>query len=64
MNLTAICENTDEERDAAKQAVQQQFAAMPSDREVVAAFLKDCRALDTGLPLALDENGFIVTLDS
>jgi hypothetical protein len=65
--IKIICANTEQERDAARDAAREALAkrnaAAPSDWEVVAAFLKDCTTLD-GKPLALDEQGKIVTLNS
>lgn len=59
-SITAIIlAKTDEEREAARQALAKRNAEVPSDWEVVAAFLKSCTTLD-GKPLALDECGQIV----
>jgi hypothetical protein len=61
--IKIICANTEEEREAAREALAKHNAASPSDWEVVGAFLKDCTTLD-GKPLALDEQSKIVTLNS
>lgn len=52
---------TDEEYDAACAALRKANAEAPSDREVIQAFLKDCVSME-GAPLALADNGSIVTL--
>lgn len=57
-----ILANTPEEKEAAHEALRQFNSNRPSDREVVAAFLKDCSSLDSGTPLALGDDGSIVTL--
>jgi hypothetical protein len=54
-----ILATTEQEREAAHQAIAKRNAEAPSDWQVVAAFLKQCTTLD-GKPLALDERGRIV----
>lgn len=56
-----ILAKTDAERDAARAALHKSNAEMPTDREAISAFLKDCTALD-GAPLTLDDAGAVVTL--
>lgn len=56
-----ICAKTDEERKAADAALAKHNAAQPSDREVIAAFVRDCTTED-GAPLGLDDKGKIVVL--
>jgi hypothetical protein len=56
-----ICARTDEEREVARTALQKRNAEAPSDREVLATFLKSCVTMD-GAPLTLDDAGAVVTL--
>ena len=58
-----ICATTDDERKKAQDALANRNAAAPTDYEVVASFLKNCTTLD-GQPLALDDQGKIVALNS
>lgn len=63
MSLLAaiVLATTDEEREAAREALRKHNAQAPTDREVIAAFLKDCTTLD-GVPLGLDETGAVVSI--
>jgi len=54
-----ILVKTNEESEAARQALAKSNAEAPSDWEVVAGFLKNCTTLD-GKPLVLNEHGRIV----
>lgn len=57
-----VLAKSEAERDAARTELHKANATRPTDREPVAAFLKDCTAMDTGAPLTLDDSGAVVTL--
>ena len=61
--IDIMCATTEDERENAREALAKRNAEAPSDWDIVAAFLKDCTTLD-GKPLAMDDQGKIVTLDS
>lgn len=56
-----ICAKTPDEYDAACAALRKANAQAPTDREVLQSFLANCTTLD-GVPLTLDDQGAIVTL--
>lgn len=57
-----ICARTDEEREAARDALARSNAEAPTDFDVLAGFIKDSTTLD-GKPLGLNERGHVVTLN-
>lgn len=56
-----ICAATPEAYEAACAALRKANSEAPSDREVLQNFVANCTTLD-GVPLTLDDEGAIVTL--
>lgn len=59
--IDIVLAETEEERDAARDALRKANAQAPTDRETIQAFLRDCTDM-AGAPLTLDDQGVVVTM--
>ena len=59
--INIILAKDESAKSAAYAALHKRNAELPSDREAIQSFLKDCTTL-AGAPLTLDESGAVVTL--